>query len=76
MPFTPEQFFQVFEKYNQAIFPMQIFLILAAITASLPANEPKDFSDEIISVLLVTIWLWTGCIYHYDAAKNKMAANS
>jgi hypothetical protein len=30
IPFTIEQFFQVFEKYNQAIFPMQFVLTLGA----------------------------------------------
>jgi Family of unknown function (DUF6064) len=31
IPFTIEQFFQVFEKYNQAIYPIQFVLILVAI---------------------------------------------
>ena len=33
IPFTPKQFFQVFEKYNQTIFPMQFLLILVAIAS-------------------------------------------
>lgn len=64
MPFTPEQFFQVFEKYNQTIFPMQIVLILAALAAVMLASKPKALSDEIISVLLAVFWLWTGFVYH------------
>ena len=31
IPFTTEQFFQVFEKYNQAIYPIQFALILVAV---------------------------------------------
>jgi hypothetical protein len=30
MPFTAEQLFRVFEKYNHAVFPIQILLICAA----------------------------------------------
>ena len=36
IPLTTEQFFQVFEKYNQTIFPMQIVLILVAIASVAP----------------------------------------
>jgi hypothetical protein len=31
IPFTTKQFLQVFEKYNQAIYPIQFALILIAI---------------------------------------------
>ena len=64
MPFTTEQFFQVFERYNQSVFPMQIVLILAALAASFLAVKRKTFSDEIISSLLGFFWLWTGVVYH------------
>ena len=36
IPFTIEQFFQVFEKYNQAIYPIQFALILGAIIVIYP----------------------------------------
>ena len=44
IPFTTEQFFWVFEQYNQAIFPMQFVLILVAMPAA---------SEAIASVVLV-----------------------
>src|SRR5215203_4322009 len=47
MPFTAEQFFEVFEKYNQFIFPWQAVLILAAASC----------------VILAFLWLWTGIVY-------------
>src|SRR5688572_8331617 len=64
MPFTPEQFFQVFERYNQAVFPMQIVLSLAALAAVMMVVKPKEFCDEIPSGLLGFFWLWTGVVYH------------
>lgn len=64
MPFTTEQFFLVFEKYNQAVFPTQIVLVLAAIAAIFLASRSKAFADKIVSGLLAFLWLWTGVVYH------------
>ncbi len=64
IPFTPEQFFGIFEKYNKAIFPMQFVLILVAIIVIFMAVSRKPFRNKIISGLLGLLWLWTGIIYH------------
>lgn len=64
MPFTPEQFFEIFARYNEAVFPMQIVLILSALAACALASRPKPFSGEIICVLLAYLWLWSGIFYH------------
>ncbi|MCP2727399.1 DUF6064 family protein [Limnofasciculus baicalensis] len=64
MPFTTEQFFRVFEKYNQTVFPMQFLLILVAIASIALAGSPKPFANTTISGLLGFLWLWTGVVYH------------
>jgi disulfide bond formation protein DsbB len=64
MPFTAEQFFRVFERYNQAVYPMQIVLMLAAIAAVIAVIRPKSFSNKLISILLSILWLWSGIVYH------------
>lgn len=64
IPFTPEQFFGIFEQYNQAIFPMQFVLILVAIASIALAAKPKPSANKIISVLLGLLWLWAGVVYH------------
>jgi uncharacterized membrane protein HdeD (DUF308 family) len=64
IPFTTEQFFWVFEKYNQAIFPMQVVLILVAIASVTLAANPKPSANKTISVLLGFLWLWAGVVYH------------
>ena len=64
IPFTTEQFFWVFEKYNQAIFPMQFVLILVAIASVTLAVNPKPFANKTISILLGFLWLWAGVVYH------------
>lgn len=64
MPFTIEQFLQVFEKYNQTIFPMQFVLTLVGIVAVGLAVSRKSFANKTISGLLGFLWLWAGIIYH------------
>ena len=64
MPFTAEQFFEVFGKYNQFIFPIQFVLVWAAAAAVLLAISRKPVFDEIISGILAFLWLWAGIVYH------------
>ncbi|MEA5549611.1 DUF6064 family protein [Anabaena cylindrica UHCC 0172] len=64
IPFTTEQFFQVFEKYNQTIFPMQFALILVAIASVALVVSRKPFANKTISGLLGFLWLWAGVVYH------------
>ena len=64
IPFTIEQFFQIFENYNQAIYPIQFALILVAVTVIVLAASRKPSRNKIISGLLGLLWLWTGIVYH------------
>jgi Family of unknown function (DUF6064) len=64
IPFSTEQFFQVFEKYNQAVYPIQFGLILVAVVAILLATSRKFSRSKIISGLLGVLWFWTGIVYH------------
>ena len=64
MPFTVEQFFEVFGRYNLIVFPMQFLLVWAAFAAVLLAIKQKRVSDEIISGILAFLWLWAGVVYH------------
>jgi hypothetical protein len=64
IPFTTEQFLLVFEKYNQAIFPMQFVLILVTVIVIFLAASRKPSKNKIISGLLGLLWLWTGIVYH------------
>jgi Family of unknown function (DUF6064) len=64
IPFTTEQFLHVFEKYNEAIYPIQFALILVAIVAIALAVSRKPFTNKTISGLLGFLWLWAGVVYH------------
>jgi hypothetical protein len=64
IPFTTEQFFQVFENYNQNIYPIQFGLILVAVAVIFMAVSRQPFRNKIISGLLGLLWLWAGIVYH------------
>jgi hypothetical protein len=65
IPFTSEQFLQLFKDYNQAIFPLQIIFNLIAIITILLCFSRKRYSDKIINSVLAFFWLWMGIVYHW-----------
>lgn len=67
-PFSPEQFFDVFHRYNEAVWPAQVFLTVLALFiafAAYRANVRRSWHWAQLSiVLLASLWLWTGIAYH------------
>jgi hypothetical protein len=64
IPFTVEQFFDVFEQYNTAVLPMQSALTLLAGVLVFLAIRVNQYSSRLISFTLACLWLWTGLVYH------------
>jgi hypothetical protein len=62
--FIVEQFFGIFKKYNEAIFPMQILLYLLSIIALYLLINPAAKTSRIIAGILAFLWLWMGVVYH------------
>jgi hypothetical protein len=75
LPFTVEEFMGVFEKYNVAVWPMQIILVLIAILALFFSLKKFSYSDKMISAFLGFFWLWTGVVYHFTFF-TKMLQNA
>src|SRR5687768_17583956 len=75
LPFTIEQFLEIFRQYNAAVWPMQIFLLVLAVIAIYFSIRTKPYTDKIIVSVLIFFWLWMGIIYHlvYFARINKTA---
>jgi hypothetical protein len=64
MPFTVEQFLDVFARYNVAVWPAQIGLYAVALYAiGLALQRSGNFSRSI-ACLLSVLWLWSGVVYH------------
>lgn len=64
MPFTPEQFFDVFADYNRAVYPMQFVLVFLALTAIFLSFKRGERSNRSITAILAFLWLWMGVVYH------------
>jgi hypothetical protein len=75
IPFTIEQFFEVFERYNTAVFPAQFILMMLAITAFILAFKKTVFSDRTVVFILGFLWFWMGAVYHlvFFAPINRAA---
>ncbi len=76
LPFTLQQFIEVFIRYNHRVWPMQVILILLALAAVFFAIKRKVFTDKIITGILAFLWLWMGIVYHliFFSSINKAAS--
>jgi hypothetical protein len=64
LPFDAHEFFEVFARYNSAVWPAPIALELGALVAVMLALRPGAGSDRVIGVILGGLWLWMGGAYH------------
>jgi len=64
IPFTVEQFFDIFGTYNTAIWPAQVLVYILGILALVLAFRESKLSSRIISGILAFFWIWMGLFYH------------
>ena len=64
IPFTIDQFLEVFERYNVAVWPAQLFLYALSIIALCLALQRKADLSRGVSIILSVFWLWMGLVYH------------
>lgn len=64
MPFTVEQFFDVFRRYNEAVWPAQIIAVIDAFIAIGAALHGGRRAGRLAVVVLAVLWLWMGTVYH------------
>ena len=63
LPFTTEQFLEVFRQYNTSIWPMQVVLTVIALGAVALAASGRN--GRVVGMLLAAEWAWTGVVYHW-----------
>lgn len=75
LPFTHEQFLDVFARYNVAVWPMQVLAYMLAATMIAVLVRPGPTTGRLIGGGLTAMWLWTGIGYHwmFFADINKAA---
>ena len=64
MPFTAEEFFRVFARYNEAVWPAQLLLLGAGLDVAIMAIIARTLSRRIALALLGALWLWVAVFYH------------
>ncbi|HLP47219.1 MAG TPA: DUF6064 family protein [Candidatus Kapabacteria bacterium] len=65
VPFTKDQFFAVFTMYNQAIWPVQILLIAAAVAVLILIALRRTYAGRTAVFFTSALWLWAGIVYHW-----------
>ncbi len=65
MPFTAEQFFEIFAAWNNAIWPFQWFAYALGVLALLLLFRRKRYSTRYILLILASMWIVNGVGYHW-----------
>jgi uncharacterized protein DUF6064 len=63
LPFTEDQFFDVFGSYNRAVWPVVVGLWLATLAYSVALLRGRTQSAAL-SALAAVHWAWSGVVYH------------
>ena len=64
LPFTKDQFFDLFGAYNETLWPALVALWIASVVLSLLLLSSRRPSDRWISSLLAAHWIWSAVAYH------------
>jgi hypothetical protein len=64
IPFTVEQFFDIFGTYNAAIWPAQVVAYTFGLIALGLGLRGNKLFPRIISGILALFWIWMGVFYH------------
>jgi hypothetical protein len=75
LPFSSEQFYEVFRTYNEAVWPAQVFLLGMAAVALGCVLRPRPWSGALIAGVLSLLWAWLALAYHlaFFARINPLA---
>jgi hypothetical protein len=60
LPFTADEFFNVFEAYNLTIWPVPIVAYILGIAAILLATRDTQVQSRIVTVILALFGGWMG----------------
>lgn len=64
LPFLRSEFFSVFGRYNDGVWPAQVALYLLGIIALVLALRGTQAASRASLAVLAILWLWMGVVYH------------
>jgi hypothetical protein len=65
LPFTADAFFEVFARYNAAVWPVVVALwVVAAGVVVTVVRVPGEGVSRFAAAVLAVLWLWGGLVYH------------
>ncbi len=64
MPFTQDEFINIFVDYNESIFPLQFLFFIVALYVLFVIIKKSAHTGLITSLILGIFWLWIGIYYH------------
>ncbi len=75
MPFTTEEFLNLFEEYNLSLWPLHMILYTLGIFAILFIMIRKRTEGVVVNIILAILWFWMGAVYHllYFSTINSLA---
>ena len=65
LPFTTEQFLDVFVRYNDAVWPAPLGLVVLAIGAVAYSLRDWPRDGRRVSAILAVLWVWPAVVYHF-----------
>lgn len=64
LPFSPDEFFALFARYNLTIWPAQIVAYGLGGLAVWAIATGQAWSWKVAAFILAGFWLWSGLVYH------------
>lgn len=65
LPFTRDEFLNVFEAYNEAVWPAQPIALGLGLAVLVLMLLGDDRYQRLIAALLGVMWIWTAVAYHW-----------
>jgi len=64
LPFTHEQFLDLFGQYNRTLWPAVLLLWILTVWGLWRLYRRRPGSDRLVAGLLALHWAWAGAVYH------------
>ena len=64
LPFTIDQFLDVFRRYNETVWPLQWILNALAVAGVVAALKGGRKATPVAVGILAALWIWVGVVYH------------